>query len=141
MIYSSAVWNLDRELRRADSDRSDFKPRPQKHISLGSGCDLAGSTGFLQILQFFRLVRSVWRILGLQMSLPTAQILLPLGISFMTFQGIAYVVDVWRGEHAAERDLIRFLAFKAFFPQLVAGPIERASHLLDQFSRPRGLDL
>jgi D-alanyl-lipoteichoic acid acyltransferase DltB (MBOAT superfamily) len=80
-------------------------------------------------------------LLGLQMSLPTAQILLPLGISFMTFQGIAYVVDVWRGEHAAERDLIRFLAFKAFFPQLVAGPIERASHLLDQFSRPRTLDL
>jgi D-alanyl-lipoteichoic acid acyltransferase DltB (MBOAT superfamily) len=59
----------------------------------------------------------------------------------MTFQGIAYVVDVWRGEHAAERDLVRFLAFKAFFPQLVAGPIERASHLLDQFSQPRTLDL
>ena len=58
----------------------------------------------------------------------------------MTFQGIAYVVDVWRGEHEAEYDLVRFLAFKAFFPQLVAGPIERASHLLDQFSRPRTLD-
>jgi D-alanyl-lipoteichoic acid acyltransferase DltB (MBOAT superfamily) len=77
---------------------------------------------------------------GLKMQLPVAQILLPLGISFMTFQGIAYIVDVWRGEHAAEYNLIRFLAFKAFFPQLVAGPIERAAHLLDQFSRPRTLN-
>jgi alginate O-acetyltransferase complex protein AlgI len=77
---------------------------------------------------------------GVKMELSAAQILLPLGISFMTFQGIAYVVDVWRGEHAAERHLVRFLAFKGFFPQLVAGPIERAEHLLDQFSRPRALD-
>ncbi|MDB5578711.1 MAG: hypothetical protein JWR80_3887 [Bradyrhizobium sp.] len=77
---------------------------------------------------------------GMKVQLSSAQILLPLGISFMTFQGIAYVVDVWRGEHKAEYDPVRFLAFKAFFPQLVAGPIERASHLLDQFSRPRTLD-
>jgi D-alanyl-lipoteichoic acid acyltransferase DltB (MBOAT superfamily) len=66
--------------------------------------------------------------------------MLPLGISFMTFQGMAYVVDVYRGDHAAERDLIKFLGFKAFFPQLVAGPIERATNLLDQFDRPRTLD-
>lgn len=71
---------------------------------------------------------------------PALNIILPLGISFITFQGVAYVVDVWRGQHAAERDLIKFLGFKAFFPQLVAGPIERASNLLDQFSRPRRLD-
>jgi D-alanyl-lipoteichoic acid acyltransferase DltB (MBOAT superfamily) len=67
-------------------------------------------------------------------------IVLPLGISFMTFQGIAYVVDVYRNEHEAERDLIKFLGFKAFFPQLIAGPIERASNLLDQFSKERTLD-
>jgi alginate O-acetyltransferase complex protein AlgI len=77
---------------------------------------------------------------GLKLHVPVANILLPLGISFMTFQGIAYVVDVWRSEHKAEYDIVRFLAFKAFFPQLIAGPIERASHLLDQFSRPRTLD-
>jgi alginate O-acetyltransferase complex protein AlgI len=68
------------------------------------------------------------------------EIALPLGISFMTFQGLAYVVDVWRRDHAAEPDLVKFLAFKAFFPQLIAGPIERASNLLDQFSRPRSID-
>ncbi|WP_158646899.1 MBOAT family O-acyltransferase [Bradyrhizobium huanghuaihaiense] len=74
---------------------------------------------------------------GLNPNLPTLRIVLPLGISFITFQGIAYVVDVYRGKHAAEKSLVKFLAFKAFFPQLVAGPIERASNLLDQFSAPR----
>ncbi|WP_375306544.1 MBOAT family O-acyltransferase [Bradyrhizobium sp. A11] len=74
---------------------------------------------------------------GLRPNLPTLHIVLPLGISFITFQGIAYVVDVYRGRHVAERSLVKFLAFKAFFPQLVAGPIERASNLLDQFSKPR----
>ncbi|MDD1531080.1 membrane-bound O-acyltransferase family protein [Bradyrhizobium sp. WBOS7] len=74
---------------------------------------------------------------GLRANLPTLHIVLPLGISFITFQGIAYVVDVYRGRHVAERSLVKFLAFKAFFPQLVAGPIERASNLLDQFSKPR----
>ncbi|WP_456618441.1 MULTISPECIES: MBOAT family O-acyltransferase [unclassified Bradyrhizobium] len=74
---------------------------------------------------------------GLNPHLPTLRIILPLGISFITFQGIAYVVDVYRGKHAAETNLVKFFAFKAFFPQLVAGPIERASNLLDQFSMPR----
>jgi D-alanyl-lipoteichoic acid acyltransferase DltB (MBOAT superfamily) len=67
----------------------------------------------------------------------TLQIILPLGISFITFQGMAYVIDVYRGQHTAERNVVTFLAFKAFFPQLVAGPIERASNLLDQFNRHR----
>jgi alginate O-acetyltransferase complex protein AlgI len=58
----------------------------------------------------------------------------------MTFQGMAYVIDVWRGEHPVETDLVRFLAFKAFFPQLIAGPIERASHLLTQFGKRRSID-
>lgn len=78
--------------------------------------------------------------MGLPVSSPALHVILPLGISFMTFQGVAYVVDVYRGEHAAEHDFVKFLAFKAFFPQLIAGPIERARHLLDQFDRPRSLD-
>lgn len=64
-------------------------------------------------------------------------ILLPIGISFHTFQTLAYVVDVYRGDYVADRHLLRFTAFTFFFPQLVAGPIERAHDLLPQFSRPR----
>jgi D-alanyl-lipoteichoic acid acyltransferase DltB (MBOAT superfamily) len=78
--------------------------------------------------------------MGVTLERPSISIILPLGISFITFQGTAYVIDVWRGQRAAEHDLVRFLAFKSFFPQLVAGPIERASNLLDQFARPRAID-
>lgn len=62
-------------------------------------------------------------------------ILLPVGISFFTFQGLAYVVDVHRGQIAAERDPLRFALFIAFFPQLVAGPIVRARELLPALRR------
>jgi len=95
----------------------------------------------LAIFKYFNFFIDTFGAIGhrvhLNPHLPTLRIILPLGISFITFQGIAYVVDVYRGKHAAEKDLVRFLAFKAFFPQLVAGPIERASNLLDQFSAPR----
>lgn len=64
------------------------------------------------------------------------QIALPVGISFFTFQAIAYLVDVYRGTTPACRNLRDFLLFKTFFPQLVAGPIERAHHLLPQIQQP-----
>jgi len=67
-------------------------------------------------------------------------VILPLAISFHTFQLIAYVVDVWRREYRAEHSVATFLTFSFFFPQLIAGPIERAEHLLEQFKRPRNLD-
>lgn len=70
---------------------------------------------------------------------PALHILLPIGISFYTFQAIAYLVDVARGTVQPERDVIIFGSFKLFFPQLVAGPIERAHHLLPQFHRVRRL--
>ena len=63
-------------------------------------------------------------------------IILPVGVSFYTFQSISYVVDVYRRQMPACRNLPAFLAYVAFFPQLVAGPIERGRHLLPQFTRP-----
>jgi D-alanyl-lipoteichoic acid acyltransferase DltB (MBOAT superfamily) len=62
-------------------------------------------------------------------------VLLPVGISFYTFQSMSYTIDVYRGDLKAERDPVRFLTFVAFFPQLVAGPIERATNLLPQFGK------
>lgn len=67
-------------------------------------------------------------------------VILPVGISFYTFQAISYTVDVYRKEMPAERSLINFALFVSFFPQLVAGPIERAKVLLEQINRPRSLD-
>lgn len=64
---------------------------------------------------------------------PTFELLLPVGISFYTFQTLSYSIDVYRGKLAPERNFARFALFVSFFPQLVAGPIERATHLLPQF--------
>ena len=62
---------------------------------------------------------------------------LPVGISFYTFQALSYSIDVYRGKLPATRDIVQFFAFVSFFPQLVAGPIERATNLLPQFSKQR----
>jgi D-alanyl-lipoteichoic acid acyltransferase DltB (MBOAT superfamily) len=63
--------------------------------------------------------------------------LLPVGISFFTFQSMSYTIDVYRGKIPVEGSLVRFAAFVSLFPQLVAGPIERASNLLPQLRSPR----
>ena len=67
----------------------------------------------------------------------TLNVVLPVGISFYTFQAIGYSVDVYRGTIKAERNWVSFFAFISFFPQLVAGPIERAGNLLPQFGKRR----
>ncbi|HKQ40782.1 MAG TPA: MBOAT family O-acyltransferase, partial [Verrucomicrobiae bacterium] len=78
---------------------------------------------------------AVLRQLGLHTSTRTLGIVLPVGISFYTFQAMSYTIDVYRREIPPTRNLTNFLAYVAFFPQLVAGPIERARHLLPQFDR------
>lgn len=65
------------------------------------------------------------------------RIFLPAGISFFTFQGLAYTADVYMGKKNAEKNFLRFALFKVFFPQLVAGPIERAGNLLTQINKER----
>ena len=74
---------------------------------------------------------------GMHADFPTLQIILPVGISFYTFQAIGYTIDVYRRQVTPCRDLVAFSAFISFFPQLVAGPIERANHLLPQFLQSR----
>ncbi|MFQ5766780.1 MAG: MBOAT family O-acyltransferase [Acidobacteriota bacterium] len=75
--------------------------------------------------------------LGFQAHLPILRIVLPVGISFYTFQTMAYTIDVYRRKLKPTRDLLLFAVYVSYFPQLVAGPIERPQHLLPQFSAPR----
>ena len=70
---------------------------------------------------------------GISFALPEFGLLLPVGISFYIFQALSYTMDVYRGDVRVERNLLRYAVFVAFFPQLVAGPIERSSRLLEQF--------
>ena len=78
-------------------------------------------------------VSGMLRSSGLAMRIPEFKILLPVGISFFSFQAIGYLVDVYRRTIPAERDFFTYALFISFFPQLVAGPIERAKNLLPQF--------
>jgi alginate O-acetyltransferase complex protein AlgI len=81
-----------------------------------------------------------WSTLGVEMHSSTLQIILPVGISFYTFQTLSYSIDVYRGKLEPTRDFVAFAAFVSFFPQLVAGPIERAAKLLPQITAPRLFD-
>lgn len=82
---------------------------------------------------------SVGRLLGAEVSFDGADLLLPMGISFYVFQTMSYVFDVSRGSIRAERNMIRYALFVTFFPQLVAGPIERPADLMPQLEQPEPL--
>ena len=95
-----------------------------------------GLLGYCKYLNFFiENFVSALSSVGIEQDISTLQIILPVGISFYTFQTLSYTIDVYRKNIEPERNLVTFLTFVYFFPQLVAGPIERASNLLGQFRR------
>ena len=77
---------------------------------------------------------------GLHINLWTLKVILPVGISFYTFHGLSYVIDIYKDRIKAERNFIDYSVFVSFFPLLVAGPIERATHLLPQIQKKRTFD-
>ena len=97
-----------------------------------------GMLGFFKYFDFFvDNVHAVLAAAGLPWDKPALRLLLPVGISFYTFQAMSYTIDVYRGELRARRNLLDLATFIAFFPHLVAGPIQRASFLLPQVEEPR----
>ena len=78
--------------------------------------------------------------IGLQVNPWTLKVILPVGISFYTFHGLSYVIDIYKGRIKAEKNFIDYAVFVSFFPLLVAGPIERATHLLPQIKKKRTFD-
>ncbi|MGM0944163.1 MAG: MBOAT family O-acyltransferase [Bacteroidota bacterium] len=97
-----------------------------------------GLLGFFKYFNFFiESATDFIQLLGFQAHASTLNLILPVGISFYTFQTMSYTIDVYRGKMEATKDPIAFFSYVAFFPQLVAGPIERASHLLPQFLKKR----
>lgn len=96
---------------------------------------------FYKYFSFF--IENVNRLLdatGTQLLSPTFDVILPVGISFYTFQALSYTMDVYRGEIYVETSLVKYALFVSFFPQLVAGPIERSKNLLVQISRKRSFN-
>lgn len=101
-----------------------------------------GLLGFFKYFNFFAdsLVVFLGE-LGLQMNFSTLNIILPIGISFYTFQTLSYTIDIFKGKLKPVKNIYDFGLFVAFFPQLVAGPIERATKLLPQIQRSRDVGL
>lgn len=100
--------------------------------------------GNLAILFYFKYANFAIEMLGklmsavnIQMDIPVVDVILPVGISFYTFQALSYTMDVYRDEIYAEKNFLRYALFVSFFPQLVAGPIERSKNLLKQLAVPK----
>ena len=106
------------------------------------GLSVVGQLAILGFFKYFNFFASSFRGLaqstfGVTPGDVTLDVVLPVGISFYTFQTMSYTIDVYRRRMPACRSLLDFSAFVSFFPQLVAGPIERAHHMLPQFQRTR----
>ena len=103
------------------------------------GVSLVGNLGLLAYFKytdfFFTIAGDIGEALGMPLAVPSMRVLLPVGISFYTFQSLSYSIDVWRGHLEPEPSFLRFALFVSFFPQLVAGPIVRASEFLPQLHR------
>ncbi|MDP9080729.1 MAG: MBOAT family protein [Bacteroidota bacterium] len=100
--------------------------------------------GFLGVFKYFNFFAASMAIamanIGLHVNPWTLKVILPVGISFYTFHGLSYVIDIYKNRIPAERNFISYSLFVSFFPLLVAGPIERATHLLPQVKKARTFD-
>jgi D-alanyl-lipoteichoic acid acyltransferase DltB (MBOAT superfamily) len=100
-----------------------------------------GFLGFFKYYNFFvTSFADALTSLGLHANVSTLNVILPVGISFYTFHGLSYVIDIYYNKIKPERDFVDYSLFVSFFPLLVAGPIERATHLLPQIKRDRVFD-
>jgi len=114
------------------------RPARKRGFLLLSLISNVGLLGFFKYFNFFvDNVAAAAGTLGLGFSRPALQIVLPVGISFYTFQALSYTIDVYRGKIPARRSYLTLATFVTFFPPLVAGPIERASHLMPQIEQRR----
>ena len=102
------------------------------------------SIGFLGIFKYYNFFVSSFSDLlagfGVQVNPGSLNVILPVGISFYTFHGLSYIIDLYKGRIEEEKSFINYALFVSFFPLLIAGPIERATHLLPQINKPRTFD-
>ncbi|KAA6340723.1 Peptidoglycan O-acetyltransferase [termite gut metagenome] len=122
-------------------EKAESKRTKQKWISASNIVLNLLILGTFKYFNFFTdSFAALFQSFGYKMDTVTLDILLPVGISFYTFQALSYTIDVYQHKIKPTRDPVAFFAFISFFPQLVAGPIERATNLLPQFQRKRAFD-
>jgi len=123
---------------KMSNQEEKIKRKPYLYISLLSNLGLLFSFKYLDFVTTS--ANSLFDFAGVPLQIPLAHLLLPVGISFYTFQTLSYSIDLYHGNIKAEKHIGIFAVFVSFFPQLVAGPIERASHLLPQFRQKHTFD-
>ena len=112
--------------------------RGKKAVMIANIVVNLGILGVYKYYDFF--AREFAQLFGIESDFLLLHLILPVGISFYTFQALSYSIDVYRKQIAPCHDIVAFTAFLSFFPQLVAGPIERATNLLPQFQKKRTFD-
>jgi len=118
--------------------RTEYKQSKRKILLWTSIIVNLGFLGFFKYYNFFlENFVDAFSLFGMQINANSLNIILPVGISFYTFQTLSYTIDVYNRKLEPTKDFIAFSAFVCFFPQLVAGPIERATNLLPQFYKKR----
>jgi len=139
LIAFTTTWSYVAGL--IESDRIDRGKSPSKLLVTISLLVNFGILAYFKYANFFiDSAEGVLAALGFKADFPTLHIILPVGISFYTFQALSYTIDIYCRKLHPTRDPVAFFAFISFFPQLVAGPIERATNLLPQFLAPRSFD-
>jgi alginate O-acetyltransferase complex protein AlgI len=135
LASSLTDYTLGRLLARAER-------KPVRRFLLTASCVF--NLGLLGLFKYWNFFAGSWidlfQMLGWRLDFPTVEIILPVGISFYTFQSMSYIIDVYRRKVEPSRSLLDYMVFVAFFPQLLAGPIERAANLLPQIQAPRRFD-
>jgi D-alanyl-lipoteichoic acid acyltransferase DltB (MBOAT superfamily) len=106
-----------------------------------SAVNIILNLGILGVFKYYNFfvnnLDNLFGFMGIHLDWVTVNVILPVGISFYTFQALSYTIDVYQKKISATHDIVEFFAFISFFPQLVAGPIERATNLLPQFQQKR----
>ena len=123
-----------------DAPEDDRSPQARRWLAVSLAVNL-GLLGYFKYANFFiENWIDAWATAGVHMNPWSLKVILPVGISFYTFQTLSYSIDIYQRKLTPTRDFIQFAAFVSFFPQLVAGPIERASALLPQIAKRRHFD-
>ncbi len=140
-FLSLIAFSTGRRLHRRHTDRQIGQAEDEVALLWVSVSVNLGFLGFFKYCNFFvENFAAAFTAFGAEFSTGSLGIILPVGISFYTFQTLSYTIDIYRRKLEPTRDFITFAAFVSFFPQLVAGPIERATNLLPQFQRKRKFD-
>lgn len=137
--YVSGIL-LDRADAGAASDQAAVQRKRKFYMAIAAILSLGILFTFKYLNFAIENINRLFAMTGSSFAVTAVDIVLPVGISFYTFQALGYVIDVYRRDVAAEKNFLRYALFVSFFPQLVAGPIERSRNLLSQLKEPTKFD-